>query len=155
MIKLIRALFASGPYYLKINRDRISIRDVATGHSIQIRTVLGLDDSKNVVSVGDPVSPDATIQLNPFQHPRVLVCDYTVAEKIFIHAFREMSGGAFFRPAVVAVIHPDLDLAGGLTPLEDRALRELAESAGARKTLVHYGAALSDDEVRKFGKREA
>jgi hypothetical protein len=40
-----------------------------------------------------------------------------------------------------------MELTGGLSEIENRALLELGESAGARKTLIHCGKALSDPEV--------
>lgn len=112
--------------------------------------MLGIDSFNRVVSVGLPVSPDAVKQINPFDHPRVLVDDFFIAEKIFAHAIREISGMTYFRPSPVVLVHPDVDLKGGLTAIEARVLRELAENAGARKTFIHYGQVLSDDDVKKI-----
>lgn len=110
---------------------------------------MGIDSSNRVASLGLPVSPDAVIQLNPFEHPRVLVDDFAVAEKVFTYAVRKAAAMAFFRPSPIVVVHPDLDLEGGLSRVESRVLRELAENAGARKTRIHYGQVLSDEDVKK------
>ena len=147
IINLIRRLFASGPYYVRINRERIAARDVATGEEVECRTLISIDDSKIVVSVGDPVSPDATSTLKPFDHPRILIEDYTAAEKIFMYVVRELGGHKYFMPSPIMVVHPDLNLEGGVTQIELRALREIAEGSGARKVFLHDGRQLTDQEV--------
>lgn len=139
-----------GPYYVRINRERIAVRNVSSGESFECHALLGIDNSNRVVSVGYPVSQDAVRKVNPFDHPRVLVDDFLVAEKIFAHAIRELSGMTLFRPAPVVLVHPDIDLEGGLTSIEARVLRELAEGAGARKTFIHYGPVLNDDDVKRI-----
>ena len=149
MLKWIIGLFTGGPYYLRINRERVSVRNISTDETFECRAVLGIDESGKVASVGDPVSSSAVQQINPFDHPRVLISDYTVAEAIFSHALREISGMRYLRPSPVVLVHPDLELAGGLTPIEARALRELAEGAGARKTFLYYGnISPSDQDLR-------
>jgi len=40
-----------------------------------------------------------------------------------------------------------MELTGGLSEIENRALLELGKSAGARKTLIHSGKMLSDAEA--------
>jgi hypothetical protein len=44
-------------------------------------------------------------------------------------------------------VHAGIDLADGPTAIEARALRELAEYAGARKVVIHYDWVRSDDDV--------
>lgn len=150
LFKWLLGAISGGPLYIRVNRERIAIRNVSSGNVFECRPLLGIDSSNRVASVGYPVSPDAVRQINPFDHPRVLVDDFMIAEKIFAYAIREISGMTYFRPAPVVLVHPDIDLKGGLTPIEVRVLRELAENAGARKTFIHYGQVLSDDDVRKI-----
>ncbi len=148
IINLVRRLFASGPYYVRVNRERLSARDVATGEEVECRTHISINDSKIVVSVGDPISPEATNTLQPFDHPRILIEDYTAAEKIFMYVVRKLSGYKYFMPSPVMVVHPDLELEGGITQIELRALREIAEASGARTVYFHSGRQLTDQEVR-------
>ncbi len=148
MLKWLLGAITGGPFYVRINRERIAVRNVSNGDFFECRPLLGLDSSNIVASIGLPVSPDAVKRINPFDHPRVLVDDFHVAEKILAYAIRQASGMKYFRPSPVAVVHPDLDLEGGLAPIEARALRELTESAGARRVLVHYGRVLSDEDVK-------
>lgn len=85
--------------------------------------------------------------MTPFQHPRVLIDDFIGGEKIVQYAIRELFGKKFISPSPVVVLHPDLELDGGLTQIEARALREMAEGAGARRVYLHYGRPLTDKEV--------
>ena len=136
-----------GPYYLRLNRDRVSVRDVSTGDAVEVAPKIGLDSSNTVLSVGDPVDPTAVRVLLPFQHKRILIEDFTGGEKIIQYAIRELYGKGPIRPSPIVVVHPDIDLDGGLTQIEARALREMVEGAGARKVYLHYGRQLTDQEV--------
>ena len=149
-LKSIAALFAGGPYYVRISAERIAARDVRTGNSVECKAVLGLDARDEIVSVGEPVSPGAVRTVRPFDHPRIVVDDYVAAERVLQHVIRRLSGSRWLAASPVVLIHPDVELAGGLTPIEVRALRELAEGAGARKAGVHYGRSLTDQEVLDF-----
>ncbi len=147
ILKFIRGLITSGPYYLKINREIVSVRNVSTGEFVQVAPKLGLDRSDTILSVGDPVDPTAVRVLMPFKHPRILIEDFTGGERIVQYLFRELYGKGLFSPAPVVLVHPDVDLDGGLTQIEARALREMVEGAGARKVYLHYGRQLADQEV--------
>lgn len=150
MLKWFKGQFSGGPYYLRLNRDRIAIRNVASGETVEFRCVMGFDGSGKITSIGDPISPLATRVVNPFDHPRLLVNDFTVAEKMCAFAFQQTTDMSPFRPAPVVVMHPDCPLDGGLTVIEARVLREMAEGGGARKVFVHDGPQLTDDEVRQI-----
>lgn len=147
-------LLSGGPYYLRLNRERIAIKNISSGETIEFRSVMGIDDSRKVASIGDPVSPHAVQIVNPFDHPRLLVHDFTVAEKMCAFAFQEAANMSPLRPAPVVVMHPDCQLEGGLTIIEARVLREMAEGGGARKVFVHEGPRLTDDDVRQIVKGE-
>jgi hypothetical protein len=47
MIRRIIGLFSGGPYYLRVNRERIAIRDISSGKSFQIRAVGKLGSNRN------------------------------------------------------------------------------------------------------------
>lgn len=150
MYKWLLGLLSGGPYYLRVNRQRLSIKDISSGRAFECRAVVGMDSAGKVTAIGDAPGTASVKQVNPFDHPRILVHDYPVAEILFRHAIRQVSGMSFFSPAPVLVVQPDLVLEGGLTSIESRVLRELADSAGARKTyIIHRSQPLSDDEVRR------
>ena len=83
----------------------------------------------------------------PFTTTRLLLGQFQVAETLLKQAIRAIGSGSFFRVSPVVVIHPMEMVEGGLSEVEERALRELAKSAGARRVFVHIGAPLSDSEV--------
>ncbi|MEM7431987.1 MAG: hypothetical protein AAF351_08605 [Pseudomonadota bacterium] len=145
--KFLDRFFKSGPFYLRINRDRVAIRNVATGNDVEFAAKVGIDANQKVVSYGDPVDPSAITVAHAFQHPRMLIPDYEVAEKVVHHAVRELAANRYFQASPVLIMHVDIELDGGLTPLEARALREMAERVGARETYIHIGPRLSDDDV--------
>jgi len=88
--------------------------------------------------------------LTPFQHPRILIEDFAGAEKVVQYAIKELFGRRLLSPSPIVVLHPDIELEGGLTQIEARALREMAEGAGARKVYIYYGRQLSDQEVASY-----
>lgn len=87
--------------------------------------------------------------VNPFDHPRLLVHDFAVAEFIVRHAFAQLSQRKYFRPTPVVVVHVTEPLEGGLTEIERRVLREIMEGAGARKVYIWESHELSDSELQQ------
>ena len=146
-MKSIYGLFTGGPYYLRVNRERVSVRDVFTGDVVEVAPKLGLDSADKILSVGDPADPFAVRVLAPFEHPRILIKDFTGGEKIIEYVFQKLSGNRVIRPAPIVLVHPDLNLEGGLTQIEARALREMVEGAGARQVYLYYGRPLADKEI--------
>ena len=103
-----------------------------------------------IVSIGAPVSPAATQTINPFDHPRILIADYAAAERLMQYVVKTLAGQRWLASSPVIVLHPDVELAGGLADIENRALQELAEAAGARRVTVHYGRTLTDQEAAEL-----
>ena len=147
ILKFVRGLIAGGPYYLRLNRDRVSIRNVSTGKIVEVTPKIGMDASNILLSVGDPVAANAIRVRTPFEHPRVLIADFTAGERIIQYVIREVIGKGAIASSPIVVVHPDVELEGGLTQIEARALREMVEGAGARKVYLHYGRQLTDQEV--------
>ena len=147
ILRFLRKVLAGGPVYLRVNRDRVSARNVATGESVELVPKIGLSAANDVLSIGDPVDPAAVRVLKPFRHPRILIDDFTAGERIVQHVIRELSRVRFFPTSPVVVVHPDAELEGGLTQIEARALREMVEGAGARKVYIYVGRQLTDEEV--------
>jgi rod shape-determining protein MreB len=83
----------------------------------------------------------------PFTTTRLLVGQYQAAEALLRKAIRDIGNGGLFQVSPIVVIHPMEMVEGGLSEVEERALRELAKGAGARQVFVHVGAPLSDPEV--------
>jgi actin-like ATPase involved in cell morphogenesis len=90
----------------------------------------------------------------PFTTTRLLVGQFQEAESLLRKAIQEISNGSLFQVSPVIVIHPIEMVEGGLSEVEERALRELAMSSGARSVFVHIGAPLTDSEVVSVGQKK-
>jgi actin-like ATPase involved in cell morphogenesis len=90
----------------------------------------------------------------PFTTTRLLVGQFQEAESLLRKAIQEISNGSLFQVSPVIVIHPIEMVEGGLSEVEERALRELAMSSGARSVFVHVGASLTDPEVVSVGQKK-
>lgn len=150
LLKYLRASLSGGPYYVRIRRDRLTIRDVRGGGYFDDEPLVALtqDDPPKIEAIGAIARTTSSITINPFDHPRVFVADFLVAERVLNHAFRVVAGGRPFRVAPIAVVHVTEDLEGGLSPIETRAIHELFDNVGARKTYFWDGRELTDDELR-------
>ena len=90
------------------------------------------------------------VVVNPFAHPRIVIGDFTIGEKLLQYSLRSMLKSRWFVPVIIGIIHPERKLEGGLTQIEHRALRELCLSAGCRQSAVHDGPPLSLEDVAKY-----
>jgi rod shape-determining protein MreB len=143
---LIR-IFSGGPCYVRIDRTSISIRDASTGATFESAAKLGLDSANRIVSVGDISSPNVVRIVEPFEHPRIVMSDFACASKLIQYGLHQLTRVKWITPSPILVLQPLMELTGGLSEIENRALLELGESAGARKTVIHCGKTLSDQEV--------
>ena len=82
-----------------------------------------------------------------FSHPRLLVGDFTLAEKCLKDTVAAARGKGFALSTGI-VIHPLEKTEGGLTQVEERIFQELGSSARVQPVIVWVGNVLSDDEVR-------
>ncbi|HET7844162.1 MAG TPA: hypothetical protein VFL14_08430, partial [Xanthomonadales bacterium] len=114
----------SADFYVRIARDRIDVRNVATGQD----------------RGGAPA--------RPFTSTRLLVGDFVVAQELLRCLVDEVAGSRlrFNRRFVMHAIEM---IDGGLSPVEERVLLELAAGAGAKRAVAWTGRTLSDDEVRQ------
>ena len=85
--------------------------------------------------------------IEPFTTKRLLVGDFSTAEKYLRAVLKKVHEGKWFSSSPVVIIHPMEMIDGGLSQIEERALVELAAGAGARKVVVWVGHELSDQEV--------
>lgn len=157
MIGQVRDWLSTGPLYVRIASDRLTVRDVSSGRVFDDEPVLAVkrEAPHRIEAVGGRQSRRAVgsqpgLELvNPFDHPRSLLDDFVPAERLLQYAFRDVLGKGMMQPAPLVVMHPLEKLDGGLTAVERRAFQELALGAGARKVVVVTGAELSDEAVRK------
>ena len=135
--------------YVQIWENRIKVTDINTGKVFDEKPLLVFettDKGRDVIAVGNNSSVAAgsnITTINPFSHPRVLIADFTIAEKILQHIFQSLHHKKLIAAAPLVVIHPMEKLEGGLTMIEHRVLLELASGAGARDVSVYTGSQLS------------
>ena len=105
-------------------------------------TSLGKKIVAEIGNKAESLNAPNTELFNPFSHPRSLIADYQVAEKILQHVFRLLHKGWYIRPSPDVIFHPMEKVEGGLTTIEMRAFRELFSGAGASDTYLHIGSPL-------------
>ncbi|GAA6167489.1 rod shape-determining protein [Sessilibacter corallicola] len=157
MIKYIQGKM-SKDLYVQVWEDRLKVSSV--DKTFDEEPLMALKPDKKgeliVVAIGNSVkalvkSEYETI-VNPFKHPRLLVHDFTVAEKIIMHVFRLIHESKIFLPSPRVIFQPMEKLEGGVTTVEERVYKELCFGAGAREVFIHTGNPLSiyDIDFKQF-----
>lgn len=143
--------------YIQVSEKRMKLSSPQTAESYECTPFVAIEDvngRKLISAIGreaEALIGKANMNVvNPFAHPRMALGDYTVGEKLLQHAVRSFLKGKWFVPMLTGIIHPERQLEGGLTQIECRALRELCDGAGFRKSAIHEGRPLTMDEVRTY-----
>ncbi len=142
-------------YYVQLGSQEIRITDVETAQVLTERTLLALETDakgvKQVLAVGREASAlpagKGREVLKVFDHPRMLVADFSLAEKFLQLMLKKAAGKRFLSASPNVIMHPMEKLEGGLTEVEHRVLRELALGAGAHKVCVYTGAPLVGQQL--------
>lgn len=150
LLSSIRAALSGGPYYVRLRRNRLVVRNASTGAVFDDEPLVALSSERRprVIALGAAARTASTVAVNPFQHPRILIADFLLAEALLRHAFRAVSPRSWIRPSPIAVCHVVESLEGGLTQIECRALMEMMEGAGAQNAFLWEGRELTDQELR-------
>ena len=143
--------------YLRIRRHWLSVRAIPQrGNPVQIagmaRVALHQSDGGKATLIGEEaahISASSEISVyDAFCHPRVLIGSFDAAEIVVREFLRRAYGDKKPWQKFRMVIHPQDDLEGGLTDIEERALQELGLRLGAGNIAIHQGQAeLSDSEL--------
>lgn len=118
----------SATVYVKIRANEFIVRHIQSGREAKVRSA------------------------QPFTTQRLLIGDFLVAERCLSQAFREVRYGPAYFAAPTVVMHPLEMMEGGISPIEERVLLEVAHGAGAKRTVVWIGAELSDIQVEEKAK---
>ncbi len=139
--------------YVQVSPTQVSVRDAGSGEAFSVVPDIAFERQGRgrVVEVGARArrheSPGVQV-VNPFGHPRTLAGDFTAGELLLKTLLGRLKAGrALLGPAPAVVLHLQGDPAGGFTPIEVRALREMALGAGASEVIVWQGPKLSDQQV--------
>jgi rod shape-determining protein MreB len=150
MIKRLMNKFGT-TVYVQIWGNRIRVVDTVSGVFFDEAPLVAIETTRKghkvIVGVGNSVklmtvNSNVTI-VNPFSHPRALLNDFIVAEKLLQHVFQQILGKKFISPSPAVVIQPMEKIEGELTIIERKAFRELALGAGARDVVLNVGAPIN------------
>lgn len=145
--------------YAQLTAEHLAVRDVHSGRVYAappicavlpgpLRRVVAVGQEARTATAGRPLHI-----VNPFAHPRTLVADVALARQVLAGFLAKLFPLRFVPRLPVLVLHPRIDPAGGFTPLEIRALHELARGAGASRVLVWHGRELLARELRSLDLR--
>jgi rod shape-determining protein MreB len=136
---------AGGLLYVQIWKKRIRITDDGSRKSIEETPLIAIESGpkgETVAAVGTRargLRGTTVREINPFDHPRTVLHDFTAAEKLLRVLFERVRTGRLSLVAPRVVMHPMETFEDGLTDIEKRALTEVALSAGAREAVVYDG----------------
>ena len=140
--------------YLQIWENRLKLSNTRTGVVFDEKPLVAIESGSkgrlSILAVGSSAAAaiGANIEIiKPFSHPRVLLADFKVGEKLLQYALREILGNNTLTPTPRLVVHPMEKTEGGLTMIEVRAFKELALGAGATDAVVYQGRVLSTQEI--------
>jgi len=112
--------FKTQIFYVRIKENSFNVRCANSGKSIVI---------------------DAD---TPFSSKRLIIAEFKVAEKLLKKAFKHLQD-SWLSP--IAIIHPLELIDEKLSEVEEKILREVAISAGAREAKLWVGEELTDREL--------
>ena len=119
---MLKELFISN-VYVKIYKNKFTVKNVDKNIGVVINAI------------------------EPFTTTRLLVGEFNNAEKLLKETLKKLFTGQWYAASPIIVIQPMEMIEGGLSPVEERVLRELAFGAGGRKVVVWVGKELSNEEV--------
>lgn len=120
-----------------LKREGVARKGLAIGNDVLIAEASARELGTSGVEV-----------INPFGNARVVVDDYEVADAMLRYVLHKLFGQIMLRPDII--MHPKRAFPGGLTPIEKRALHDLAGSAGGARVAVHEGSDLTLQEVADY-----
>ena len=131
MLHMLKGML-SNDLYIQLWSRRLKIYCIKTKKVFDEEPLMALKNNNKgrpvVVAIGNTVndlsSDERDSVINPFLHPRLLVHDFQVAEKIFMHGIREPHKNRWFAPSPRVIFHPMEKLKGGVTGIEERVYRE-------------------------------
>lgn len=154
MIARLRTWLTGGPLYITARASELRLRNVSTATETIVEPLIAIQQQHHSVIVG--IGKEAkqasarlpnTVVVNPFSHPRSLLGDFQLAEKLLRKLIVDLYGHRVLRPAPVVVFQPLEKLEGGLTAVEERAFKELCAGAGGREVHIWTGRRLTDQET--------
>ena len=150
---MFQSLFKS-TVYIKISSSTLVAKHIESGRTIEDKPIVAVKNNSKgkatVAAIGsqaEKLKNESSITVrNSFNHPRVCIDDFEIAQVTINHfIFKVVNKRSLFKPIVI--LHTTRLLEGGLSQIENRALRELGEAAGARQVFIWTGRDLNDKEL--------
>ena len=116
--------FTQNIHYVRVSENFVVCRNVSTGVECRLKASA------------------------PFTTERLLIGTFQPAVDTLTEAVRKTRGRTLM--PLEMVIQPIEKVEGGLSEVEDRLFKETAANAGSKKTIVHAGRELSDQEVMEL-----
>ena len=107
-------------------------------------------DSFKISPVSEPTRERVFTPAEAFTTQRLLVGQFSVAERCLRDAIGSIAGKSFIPKYLGIVVHPEEMVDGGLSEVEDRLFRELCLGAGARKVAIWVGGPLDTLQLSKL-----
>jgi actin-like ATPase involved in cell morphogenesis len=133
-------MFFSPPViYLAFCKERLIARYLRGGTGdIELMPIVALVEGVVAAVGAEALSVPNAVIVRPFEHSRLVVHEFEVAEALFRYAYAQLFKGIAIKPRVI--VHPVGWEPGQLTDIELRALTELVHGAGARAVAFQFGA---------------
>jgi hypothetical protein len=125
LLKNIFSKLFANTLYVKVFINSYELRHIESGKSVEV--------------VSKP----------PFTTTRLLVGEFEQAATVLKKAIAQVYSdeNKLFLPSPIVIIQPMAMSEGGLSPVEEGCLQELALSAGARKVIVYIDKPFTDQEI--------
>jgi hypothetical protein len=108
-----------------------------------MRTTLHVRFGRDQVQVAriDVEDHEPVIERGAFSSSRLLIADFLAAEQTLKNAVKRAGGLSWFTRPPIVVVQPEVDLEGGVSPVENRILLEIVEEGcAAERVYVHESA---------------
>jgi rod shape-determining protein MreB and related proteins len=147
LFSALERLFAGDhAVYVEIDRRELRLLDGLGGKRLVIPAAVAVSLSKPrmIVAAGKEAAagvPNGST-FWPFDHPRSVINDFQLAERLLQHALLALHmepPSRRFRPRPIVILRSTEDWEGGLTQIERRALLELGYGALAREVFLWDG----------------
>ena len=146
MFSWLRSLIRAAAI-VELHSSRIRVRDIAGRTEFEFEPLLSIDGAQRIVSMGRPIPASAVKTYAPFKNAAAVAEEPRIAELILAFAYARLGSVKWLKPAPRVVFSISDDHANGAKLISDGALVQLSKSAGARTTVIHRGAALSDSQA--------
>lgn len=147
MLSWLRSLFTS-ECIVELRADRLRARDLGVGNEFEFAPILAVDSQRRVMAIGSAPADAAKIY-EPFASATALAAESLAAKVILQYAYEKLGRRwSLLRPAPRVLLHAPKHGPGAIDGVSDATLQALSEQAGAFRTIVHRGSALSSEEAR-------